>query len=151
MLGKTVAAAACAVALAAGLAAPAQAAKAKPAKVRIYKVQYDSPGSDRGGNASLNAEWVALKNYGGKTANLYLYSVRDRSNHVYRFGHVSLKPGKRIYVHTGRGHNGAVHVYQNRGWYVWNNTSDGVTLRTRYGTKTDTCSWGSKGRGWKYC
>ena len=150
MLGRRVAAAACAVAVAGGLAAPAQAA-AKPAKVRIYKVYYDSPGSDRGGNASLNKEWVALKNYGGKSKDLYRYTVRDRSGHVYRFGHVKLKPGKRIYVHTGKGKNGKVHVYQKRGWYVWNNTSDAATLRTRYGTKTDVCSWSKKGKGYKYC
>src|SRR5262245_50862359 len=118
MLGRTVAAIACAVAVVGGLAAPAQAA-AKPAKVRIHKVYYDSPGSDRGGNASLNKEWVALKNSGGKSKDLYLYTVRDRSNHVYRFGHVTLKPGKLIYVHTGKGSNGSVHRYQGRSWYVW--------------------------------
>lgn len=150
MLGRRVAAVACAVAVVGGLAAPAQAA-AKPAKVRIYKVYYDSPGSDRGGNASLNKEWVALKNYGGKGKDLYRYTLRDRSNHVYRFGHLTLKPGKTVYVHTGKGKNGKVHVYQNRGWYVWNNTSDSATLRTRYGTKVDVCSWSSKGRGYKYC
>jgi hypothetical protein len=150
MIGRALVALACAAALAGGTALPAQAA-AKPAKVRIYKVYYDSPGTDRGSNHSLNAEWVALKNYGGRSANLYLYSVHDRSNHIYRFPHVWLKPGHRIYVHTGSGTNNGTHVYQHRAWYVWNNTSDGVTLRTRYGTKTDTCSWSHRGRGYRYC
>ena len=150
MLGKGLAAVACAVALAAATTVPAQAAR-RPAKVRIYKVYYDSPGSDRGGDHSLNAEWVALKNYGGRSANLYHYTVRDRSHHVYRFGHVWLKPGHRIYVHTGRGHNGKTHVYQGRRWYVWNNTEDAATLRTRHGTKTDVCSWSHRGRGYRYC
>jgi len=158
MLGRRVTAIACAAAVAAGLLVPATAAgaaKAKPAKVRIYKVYYDSPGSDRGSNASLNKEWVALKNYGGTARDLYGYTVRDKSSHVYKFGHVSLKPGKRIYVHTGKGKGatvgGSVHRYQNKGWYIWNNTKDGATLRTRAGTKIDTCSWGSRGKGYKYC
>lgn len=154
MLRKRVVAVACAVAVTGGLVAPvqaAQAARAKPAKVRIYKVYYDSPGADRGGNSSLNNEWVALKNYGGKAANLYRYTLRDRSNHVYRFGRVWLKAGKRIYVHTGRGRNGKTHVYQGRRWYVWNNTRDAATLRTRYGTRIDVCSWNSSSRNWKYC
>lgn len=151
MFGRRVAAVACAVAVVGGLAAaPAQAA-AKPAKVRIAKVYYDSPGPDRGSNSSLNHEWVALHNYGGKAKDLYGYTVRDRSNHVYRFGHVSLRAGKTIYVHTGRGKNGTVHVYQGRRWYVWNNTSDAATLRTRYGTKIDVCSWSHTGKGWKNC
>lgn len=155
MFGKRVASVCCAVAVVGGLVGVAQAAgAAKPAKVRIYKVYYNSPGSDRGSNASLNNEWVALKNYGGTARDLYGYTVRDRSSHVYKFGHWSLKPGKRIYVHTGKGRNASVggsgHVYQNRGAYVWNNTGDTATLRTRYGTKIDTCSWGRTG-AYKYC
>lgn len=155
MLGRRVTAIACAAAVAAGLSMSAQAAQAaKPAKVRIYKVYYNSPGSDSGSNASLNAEWVALQNYGGTSRDLYGYTVRDRSSHVYKFGHVSLKPGKRVYVHTGKGKGatvgGSVHRYQNRTWYVWNNTGDSATLRTRYGTKIDVCSWGRTG-AYTYC
>jgi hypothetical protein len=41
------------------IAAPAQAA---PATVYIYKVYFDSPGSDRGSNSSLNAEYVVIRN-----------------------------------------------------------------------------------------
>jgi Pentapeptide repeats (8 copies) len=41
------------------IATPAQAA---PATVYIYKVYFDSPGSDRGSNTSLNAEYVVIKN-----------------------------------------------------------------------------------------
>src|SRR5215217_9128117 len=37
------------------IATPAQAA---PATVYIYKVYYNSPGSDTGSNSSLNAEYV---------------------------------------------------------------------------------------------
>ena len=50
--------AACLIAAASILiATPAQAA---PATVYIYKVYYNSPGSDTGSNSSLNAEYVAI-------------------------------------------------------------------------------------------
>lgn len=155
MLGRRVTAIACAAAVAAGLLVSGPAAQAAtPAKVRIYKVYYNSPGSDSGSNTSLNAEWVALKNYGGTSRDLYKYTVRDKSNHVYTFGHVTLKPGKRVYVHTGKGTSatigGSVHRYQNKSWYIWNNSGDSATLRTRYGTKIDVCSWGRTG-AYTYC
>jgi hypothetical protein len=41
------------------IATPAQAA---PATVYIYKVYYNSPGSDTGSNTSLNAEYVVIRN-----------------------------------------------------------------------------------------
>jgi hypothetical protein len=41
------------------IAIPAQAA---PATVYIYKVYFDSPGSDTGSNSSLNAEYVVIRN-----------------------------------------------------------------------------------------
>lgn len=55
---------ACLVAAASILTAlPAQAA---PATVYIYKVYYNSPGSDRGSNTSLNAEYVVIRNLRGE-------------------------------------------------------------------------------------
>ncbi len=41
------------------IATPAQAA---PATSYIYKVYYNSPGSDTGSNSSLNAEYVVIRN-----------------------------------------------------------------------------------------
>jgi hypothetical protein len=41
------------------IATPAQAA---PATIYIYKVYYNSPGSDTGSNSSLNAEYVVIRN-----------------------------------------------------------------------------------------
>jgi hypothetical protein len=62
-----------------GLVGPASAA------IRITKVQYDSPGSDYGSNSSLNAEWVKIKNTGGKRKNLDGWTLRDKAGHVYHF------------------------------------------------------------------
>lgn len=45
---------------------PAQAAGG----VTIYHVWFDSPGSDNRSNASLNGEWVQIKNTGGSAVSL---------------------------------------------------------------------------------
>src|SRR5262245_36375916 len=92
--------------------------------IRIVKVQYDSPGSDTGSNTSLNGEWVAIRNTGTTRRDLTHWTLRDAANHVYTFGSFSLKAGGTVYVKTGTGTNNAVYRYQNRGWYVWNNTGD---------------------------
>lgn len=49
-----------------GVQAPADAA----AKVQIVKVYFDSPGADHGSNASVNAEWVRIKNNASHTKTL---------------------------------------------------------------------------------
>jgi Lamin Tail Domain len=137
-----------AAALTALVAAPAGAATSS---VRLYKVVYNPSGSDTHANSQLNREYVVLKNGGKKTVKLTGWTVRDTKRHVYTFGTFSLKPGKYVYVHTGRGTNTGTNVYQNRGWYVWNNTADKVTLRTAAGTTADTCRWTHAGTGHVSC
>lgn len=137
---RTVAAAAAAAA--AGLLllpSPAQAA----GSVHLYKIYYDSPGSDRGGNTSLNAEYVQIRNTTGAAVNLRGWTLTDASNHKYTFGNFTLGKGKTVTVRTGRGTNTAYNVYQGRGWYVWNNDRDTATLRKSNGTRIDTCSYNS--------
>ena len=68
---------ACLVAAASILTAlPAQAA---PATVYIYKVYFDSPGSDRGSNTSLNAEYVVIRNGDDVSHSVSGWTVRDRA------------------------------------------------------------------------
>ena len=43
----------------------ATAAQATTSPVVIHEIFYNSPGSDRGSNTSLNAEWVQLHNRTG--------------------------------------------------------------------------------------
>jgi hypothetical protein len=57
------------------VAVPAQAA---PATVYIYKVYFDSPGSDRGSNSSLNAEYVVIRNGDNVAHSISGWTVRDR-------------------------------------------------------------------------
>jgi hypothetical protein len=56
------------------IAIPAQAA---PATVYIYKVYFDSPGSDTGSNSSLNAEYVVIRNGDDASHSVSEWTVRD--------------------------------------------------------------------------
>ena len=82
------------------VAAPAQAA---PATVYIYKVYFDSPGSDRGSNSSLNAEYVVIRNGDNVSHSVSGWTVRDAAGHVYKFGTLRLGAGKQAIIHTGKG------------------------------------------------
>lgn len=142
---------AAALASAAALAVVTGPAAEASAGVQVYKVYYNSPGTDTSSNTSLNAEYVTLKNAGTTTANLYGWTLRDAQNHVYKFtSNVYLKPGATLTVHTGRGTNTSTNRYWGLTWYVWNNTGDKVTVKNKAGSTIDYCSWGSSG-SYKYC
>jgi hypothetical protein len=47
--------------------------------VYIYKVYFDSPGSDTGSNSSLNAEYVVIKNGDNVSHSISEWTVRDRA------------------------------------------------------------------------
>jgi hypothetical protein len=119
----------------------AEPASAASSTVKLYKVVYDPSGKDTHANSQIDREYVVLKNGGKTTVKLAGWTVRDTKKHVYTFPSFSIKPGKYVYIHTGRGTNTGTNVYQNRGWYVWNNTADKVSLRTSAGTTVDTCQW----------
>jgi hypothetical protein len=119
----------------------AEPASAASSTVKLYKVVYDPSGKDTHANSQIVREYVVLKNGGKTTVKLAGWTVRDTKKHVYTFPSFSIKPGKYVYIHTGRGTNTGTNVYQNRGWYVWNNTADKVSLRTSAGTTVDTCQW----------
>jgi hypothetical protein len=121
------------------IAAPAEAAAPR---VEITKVFYDSPGTDRGSNDSLNHEWVRLTNRRSYTINLRGWTLRDKANHIYTFRNdFNLQAGANVYIHTGQGTSTSVHRYWGRGSYVWNNTGDKAYLRAPGGTLVDACSW----------
>lgn len=110
--------------------------------VKIYKIYYDSPGSDTGSNTSLNGEWIQLKNVCTTSRNLKGYKLRDLANHWYYFTtNYTLGAGKLVKIHTGSGSNTSTDRYMNRGWYVWNNTSDTAYLYNASGTRIRTCSY----------
>jgi hypothetical protein len=151
---RPILAAAAALALTAGAVTvlPGAASAATP-PLRFHGAQYDSPGTDNRSNASLNAEWVSLVNTGASAVNLRGWTIRDKANHVYTFGNVSI-PGRggRLWLHTGTGTTKAPNAYWGSGNYVWNNTGDTAYLRKPSGATVDTCSWGQRaGRTWVGC
>ncbi|MGW2301693.1 lamin tail domain-containing protein [Streptomyces sp. NPDC001809] len=119
--------------------------------VHLYKIYYDSPGTDRRSNASLNAEYVQIRNTTGAAVNLRGWTLTDAANHKYTFGNYVLGKGKIVTVRTGRGTNSAANVYQNRGAYVWNNDRDTATLKKSNGARVDTCSYNSTRVDYKWC
>ncbi|MFF1453418.1 lamin tail domain-containing protein [Streptomyces sp. NPDC058274] len=129
------------------LSTPAQAAGG----VTIYRVYFDSPGTDNRSNASLNAEWVQIKNTSSSTISLKNWTLLDASRHKYTFLDVKIGAGSTKKVRTGSGSDTAANKYQDRGAYVWNNTSDTATLYKSSGTKADSCSWTTRDPSDKYC
>ncbi|MYS05848.1 lamin tail domain-containing protein [Streptomyces sp. SID6041] len=119
--------------------------------VHLYKIYYDSPGTDRRSNASLNAEYVQIRNTTGAAVNLRGWTLTDAANHKYTFGNYVLGKGKIVTVRTGRGTNSTANVYQNRGAYVWNNDRDTATLKKSNGARVDTCSYNSTRVDYKWC
>ena len=132
-------------------AVTAMPAEAASSTVKLYKVVYDPSGSDTHSNTQLNREYVVLKNTGKHAVKITGWTVRDTKHHVYAFGGFTLKSGSFVYIHTGRGSDTGKNVYQQRGWYVWNNTADKVYLRTTAGTTVDTCRWTRKSPGHVSC
>ena len=112
--------------------------------VQFTRIQYNSPGTDNGSNASLNGEWTKVTNKTRKTINLNGWTIRDAANHVYTFtSTVSLGAGKSITVRVGKGSNDSTYRYWGRTGYVWNNGGDTASLRTNAGKTIDTCRWGN--------
>ncbi|MFF6868959.1 lamin tail domain-containing protein [Streptomyces sp. NPDC012450] len=119
--------------------------------VHLYKIWYDSPGTDNRSTASLNGEYVQIRNTTGAAVNLRGWTLTDAANHKYTFGNFTLGKGKIVTVRTGRGTNTAANVYQNRGAYVWNNDRDTATLRKSNGASVDTCAYNSTRVDYKWC
>jgi hypothetical protein len=147
-VGATLVAAALALGGAVCVAGPAQAATAP---VQITKIWYDSPGSDKGANSSLNAEYVDLRNVTAKTQTITGWTLRDAGKFVYTFPKTTIAAGKTLRVHTGRGTASTAHRYWGKTWYVWNNDKDTATLRTKSGSTVDSCAYTSTAVDSKTC
>jgi len=139
-----------ATALTLAVATPASPALAASRAVQIAAVQYDSPGTDRGSNKSLNAEWVLIRNTSKKARKLNGFTVSDKAGHTYTFGKLTLAAGASVRLHTGKGSNSKKNRYWGSSWYIWNNDGDTAVLRTKKGSKVDSCSW-SGGAQKKIC
>jgi hypothetical protein len=119
--------------------------------VHLTKIWYDSPGSDNRTTASLNGEWVQIKNTTTKSVSLKGWTLTDASKHVYTFGTFTLKAGKTVTVKTGKGTNTTTTVFQKSGAYIWNNDKDTATLRRATKAVHDTCAYNSTKSDYKTC
>lgn len=127
---------------AAVLAAPTSAEAVGGSKLKIVKVQFDTPGTDLPvTNARLNAEFVQIKNTDKVTRSLTGWTLYDNSNHVYTFGSTKLAAGRILTVRTGSGTDKGGLRFWNSGYYIWNNTTDTAHLRNTTGGGGSTCAW----------
>lgn len=109
--------------------------------VTIYRIYYDSPGSDTRTNKSLNSEWMQIKNGCAKTKALTGWKIKDAAGHTYTFPTFKLGAGKLVKVHTGRGTNTKTDLYWGSGAYIWNNDKDTARLINDKGSVVDKCSY----------
>src|SRR6266540_6441438 len=81
--------------IAAQSSAPASAAYC----VGIYRIYYNSPGSDTGSNSSLNGEWIQLHNRCSTSRSLTYAKIKDAAGHTYTFSSYALGGGRYVKVH----------------------------------------------------
>jgi len=132
-------------------ALPSPSVSATGGSIQIAEVYYNSPGVDNGSNKSLNGEWVLLKNTGGEARSLKGWTLRDASHHVYKFGAFTLRAGKTVKIHTGRGSDTRSNLYWGQDSYIWNNDKDRATLKRPNGTVADRCSYSDSSASFKIC
>ena len=120
------------------VATPAQAA----ARMQIGEIWYNSPGSDRGGNSSLNHEWVQLHNTSGSWITMTGWTLRDPKHHVYTFGTYKIKPHGYVKIHTGKGTN----TQTDRYWVRPGTCGTTRATPPPSGTTAAACSTGARSR-----
>ncbi|WP_232461980.1 lamin tail domain-containing protein [Thermococcus siculi] len=109
--------------------------------VVIVKVHYDAGGPHVRDTEQLNDEYVVLENRDSTTVNLKGWLIMDKADHRYYFPSVTLQPGKRIVLHTGKGTNTAHDLYWGSGRAIWNNDHDTAYLYNSQGELVDEFSW----------
>jgi lamin tail-like protein len=119
--------------------------------VVIYRIYYNSPGTDTGSNTSLNGEWIQIHNRCSTARALTYWKIKDAVGHTYTFTSYALGGGRYVKVHTGKGTNTATDRYQGRSWYVWNNYKDTAYFYNQNGTLIDTCSYNNRYVSSVYC
>lgn len=123
----------------------------KKGDVQFTYAYYNAKGSDTRKNASLNREYVRLTNKTKKTINLKYWKIRDKAGNTYTFtGNFYLRPGKHVYLRTGKGKNTSTTRYWGRKGHVWNNGGDTAYVRSSTNKLIDSCSW-RKGKGYTSC
>jgi hypothetical protein len=120
--------------------------------IRIHKIRYDPPGADYQSNSQLRAEYIVVKNTGGKARQLRGWVVKDRAGHRFRFPRYRIPSGGYVKIHTGSGRDRRGDLYWGSGNFIWNNDGDKAALRWK-GRTRDTCRYpgGASPNPPKYC
>jgi hypothetical protein len=117
------------------------AASSASGEIWISRIYFDSPGPDTGSNASLNDEWIRIKNGGPEARSLRGWRLTDRAHNVYRFGAYKLAAHKTVTVHTGSGRDRRFNRFWASNRYIWGNERDQATLWNRSGTLVSRCTY----------
>jgi hypothetical protein len=118
-----------------------QIVRAAPEPVRLGTVVFNSPGKDTWSNASLNAEYVVVRNATSTPKCISGYTLADLAGHLYTFRDLCLGGYAAVTLHTGRGTDTGTDRYWGSRNYIWNNDGDEATLRDASGSLVDDCSW----------
>ena len=87
-------------------------------------------------------EQVVLTNEDDENVDLTGWVLADDNGNAYRFGHVTLRSGISIVVHTGDGMDTSSARFVGSSNYVWNNSGgDEATLRDADGRTVSTCAY----------
>ncbi len=124
-----------------GTCKPASPPPSGSGPASIAEIFYNSPGPDDGSNASLDAEWVLIRNPASSTLAMKGWTLRDAADHVFTFPQFTLAAGHSVKVHTGSGSDSSTDLYWGSGSYIWNNDGDTATLKKSGGTTADRCSY----------
>ena len=112
--------------------------------VGFARARYNPPGKDTRSAKSLNREYVRLANTSASSVSLRHWTVRNTAGNRYTFGHLTLRPGATVTLHTGPGHDTRTDRYWGAGRPRWDNR-DRATLRMPSGSVVATCDWGRGG------
>lgn len=124
--------------------APQTASAAPASPVKISFIFYNPPGRDNGSRASLNNEYVIVKNTTNHRVTITNWKLTDKAHHTFKFGRTVLPAFASVYVHTGHGRPSGPPViqrYWGRDHYAWSNTGDTAVLKNAGGTVKSRCSY----------
>lgn len=92
----------------------------------VWSVHEDADGND---HENLNAEYITLKNTGGKPADMGGWTLSDSADHSYMFpSRFTLGPDETVTIYTGTGSNSASSLYWGSSSAVWNNGGDTIIV-----------------------
>jgi hypothetical protein len=115
--------------------------------IQIVRVQWNAPGVDTRARASVNGEFVRLRNTGTTRVDLSGWTLRDGQGHVFRFRRTTLAAGQTLEIHSGPGTRTRHTQFWGLRYHVWGNRHDVAHLRDRLDRTVDTARWRRPGTG----